>query len=916
MNLKLLIIEDASSDVELIVRHIQKAGFDVNYRQVDSEQALDTALAEGWDFIISDYNMPGLCGQKCLEKIRAVYPLVPFVLISGTVGEEVAVQMMRQGASDYLMKNNLYRLGTVVKKELTEAKERKERKMLDTAILTVSQAMMSAGANDFFEIVLCSLAKALHADETIISLYQPAQEQQQTLCRVKDGLLQQNFTYRLDESPCFEAIQKEFVIYTNGISSLFPQMPYLQQQGYQGYIGVRLSGLNGQCLGVLAVLYRKAIEHAEVIKQILLFYASRIAAEIERNMVDKALRQSEKRFASFFMNSPAAMCVVSRQTQAIVDVNDSFCRISGYTRQEAIGNTTASLNLYVDIKQREEHYLELAKFDRLDSKEFLYQDRYGKHIHGLTSVATVQINGEDCLMSTILDISEKVEAQQRQRAAETKLTAYFNSTSEVIFLLDIDYTILAFNKVAEETIFKFFEKNVQVGESMLDYAVPTTKADFMRSFQESLQGHTIKKEVLIPVNGQQMWWEITCMPIRNTEGEVCAVSFTSVNIDNTKTAAMELQQNEERFRAMVNNISDIITLLDTHGHVVYHSASITKILGYAEEDLIGQSVFNLLHPDDVAEVIATFTAFVENKGMSPVVEFRMLHKAGHYRYMEAQGSYQVNNTAIEAIVVVSRDVTDRKKAEAEMIKQSKHLAASNAELERFAYVASHDLQEPLRMVSSFVTLLEKKYRNTLDDTGKKYIDFAVEGASRMRQLILDLLMYSKLSNQQTNWQSIDLNELLVDTLHGIQLQILQSNSIIRHKVLPTIRGDRFKLQQLLQNLIINAIKYQPEKQQPIIDIDVDFADGYCRISVKDNGIGINARYFDKIFTVFQRLHNKDEYSGTGIGLSICKKLAENMGGKIGVKSIEGVGSEFYFTVPQHTKLELQIEEAGINSNEL
>lgn len=227
---------------------------------------------------------------------------------------------------------------------------------------------------------------------------------------------------------------------------------------------------------------------------------------------------------------------------------------------------------------------------------------------------------------------------------------------------------------------------------------------------------------------------------------------------------------------------------------------------------------------------------------------------------------------------------------------SERLASSNKELEQFAYVASHDLQEPLRMVASYTELLGEKYRGKLDGDADKYIAYAVDGARRMQVLINDLLKYSRIERQQFAATDVDANAVLEDVLKALQKSIEESGAIVAHDPLPTVNADRTLFVQLFQNLIGNAIKFRGE-QPPQVSVAAQANGREWIFSVRDNGIGIDPRYGERIFQMFQRLHRRDQYPGTGIGLAICKKVVERHGGRIWMESEPGRGSAFYFTLP-------------------
>jgi light-regulated signal transduction histidine kinase (bacteriophytochrome) len=225
------------------------------------------------------------------------------------------------------------------------------------------------------------------------------------------------------------------------------------------------------------------------------------------------------------------------------------------------------------------------------------------------------------------------------------------------------------------------------------------------------------------------------------------------------------------------------------------------------------------------------------------------------------------------------------------------LKRSNKDLEQFAYVASHDLQEPLRMVSSFTQLLERKYRDKLDEDANEYIWYVVDGAKRMQSLINDLLSYSRVTTKVKDFAKINLNETVDEALFNLEIAIEENDAIVVVDSLPQIHGDSSQMVQLFQNIIGNAIKYRSEKI-PEIHISASEGDQEWIFKIEDNGIGIQPEYNERIFQIFQRLHGSHAYSGTGIGLAICKKIVELHGGSIWVNSKPGEGSIFYFTIPK------------------
>jgi light-regulated signal transduction histidine kinase (bacteriophytochrome) len=246
----------------------------------------------------------------------------------------------------------------------------------------------------------------------------------------------------------------------------------------------------------------------------------------------------------------------------------------------------------------------------------------------------------------------------------------------------------------------------------------------------------------------------------------------------------------------------------------------------------------------------------------------------------------------------ARDITRRKLLDDQLRRKNEDLECSNAELEQFAYVASHDLQEPLRKVASYMELVTERYREKLDRDGIQFIDYAVDGARRMKTMIDDLLKYSHLGRRDENFVPVDMMDVMYHVLNDLELAIRDSGAVVSYDALPMVTADNSQLQQLFRNLIGNALKYRGA-DPPEIHVSAQQRKQAWQFSIKDNGIGIEPRFFERIFKIFQRLHPRGQFNGTGIGLAVCKKIVERHGGTIGVESVPGQGSTFSFTIADH-----------------
>jgi len=360
----------------------------------------------------------------------------------------------------------------------------------------------------------------------------------------------------------------------------------------------------------------------------------------------------------------------------------------------------------------------------------------------------------------------------------------------------------------------------------------------------------------------------------------------------------EALRKERNFVSAILDIAGaLIVVQDPQGRIVRFNRACTQTTGYDIETVRGRPIWEVvLPPEAVAPVQAVFEQM--QTAMTPLAsEHAWLTRDGQQRMIAwSHTTLRDDMGAPEFIVSVGIDITERKQTEAQLVALTRNLQQSNHDLEQFAYVASHDLQEPLRMVTSYVQLLAKRYNGRLDDKADRYIAYAVDGAARMQTLINDLLQYSRVGRQDVTLTEIDAERALQRALTNLKLAVNESQATITHDRLPGIYADASQLTQVFQNLIGNALKFRGT-EPPLIHIGVQQTPTEWIFSVRDNGIGIEPQYSERIFTMFQRLHSRGEYPGTGIGLAICKKIVERHHGWINVVSEPGHGATFSFSIP-------------------
>ena len=331
---------------------------------------------------------------------------------------------------------------------------------------------------------------------------------------------------------------------------------------------------------------------------------------------------------------------------------------------------------------------------------------------------------------------------------------------------------------------------------------------------------------------------------------------------------------------------------------VYCNAAFEKITGYAAEEVLGQNCRFLQGTDHRQPGLDAIRRAIR-QGHEAKAELRNYRKDGSLFWNELYiAPVKDQRGQLTHFIGIQTDITQRKHQETELAHKTRELAQSNAELQQFAYVASHDLQEPLRMVASYTQLLEKRYRGRLDKDADEFIRYAVDGATRMQQLIRDLLEYSRVGAESKSFEATDCEHVFQQVMHNLSASIRERHADVTHDPLPTVHANQTHLTQVFQNLIGNALKFQGDAPSKIHVETKALPDGW-EFRIHDNGVGIPADQRDRIFSIFQRLPDQSEYPGTGIGLAICKRIVEKYGGEIWVESQLGKGSTFFFTLRTH-----------------
>ena len=451
---------------------------------------------------------------------------------------------------------------------------------------------------------------------------------------------------------------------------------------------------------------------------------------------------------------------------------------------------------------------------------------------------------------------------------------------------------LVLSNVRDITERKRIENSLQENKSQLE-AIFSSMIEVIDALQT--KGKLLGELTTTGKTGFKLSDKLSAIMVLNQEEQPTGTKFSFSDTTEEKKIGRKLEKSEALF-AMLSEVSKVgIFMVELDGKYSFINDRGCEIIGLDAEEILDLGTGRTMHPDDSERVMEDW-----NKALKHMKHFKC-----EYRYHHLNGSdiwvIAVAKPNIDAsgrfvnYVGTLVDINEHQKAEEKVIKTLDELNRSNKELEHFAYVVSHDLQEPLRSVSSFLQLLSRRYKDEIDPKSAEYIDIAVHGANRMQTMINDLLSYSRITTRGKKFTYTDCQVVLDDTLRDLNATIEENDAIVTNDPLPTVFADNSQMKHLFQNLIVNGIKFHGEKQ-PKIHISVVEKGKEWLFLFQDNGIGIDSKYAESIFDVFKRLHTRKEYSGTGIGLSICRKIVHRHGGEIWVESNLGEGSKFYFTI--------------------
>jgi PAS domain S-box-containing protein len=614
-------------------------------------------------------------------------------------------------------------------------------------------------------------------------------------------------------------------------------------------------------------------------------------AEIRRQTRDLELARQQA--ASVIESAPTGMVMIDCH-RTIVLVNAMAEKMFGYRRDQMLGQP---IEMLLPERYRSAHPDQIAGYlyDPTARRMGAGRDLTALRADGSEFPVEIGLNPVRTaeglfVLSAIVDLTERQQIEANaEKSAQWLQMVVESAKDHAIIALDPEGNVTSWNVGAERLTgyqadevlgmhFSCFYTHEAINEGLP--ARELAKAFQEGSFQD--EGLRVRKD------GSTFWANVVVSSLRAPNGRL--LGFSNITRDLT-----ERRRADDRFKASIEFAPTAMVMVDRRRTIIVVNAMVESLFGYARNELLGQSIEILLperyrsgHPDKVARYFDSPIA----RRMGDGRDLSGLRKDGSEFPIEI-GLSPVETD--EGLFVLSTivDITTRKQTEAKIQDVINALAQSNSELEQFAYIASHDLQEPLRKISSYCQLLREEQGDRLDEDGLDYLDVAINGAERLRTLVRDLLAFSRITTRGKPVAPTDANKCLAAAIDNLELAIEECGAQITYGHLPIVLADESQLILLFQNLIGNAIKFRGDAP-PEVHVSGRRVGSQFEFFVRDNGIGIDPKFEDRIFKIFQRLHNRREYSGTGIGLALCKRIVERCGGRIWIESTPGAGSTFFF----------------------
>jgi PAS domain S-box-containing protein len=648
-----------------------------------------------------------------------------------------------------------------------------------------------------------------------------------------------------------------------------------------------------------------------------------------RKRAEDALRESRQQLVNILEFYPDATVVIDAQGR-ITAWNKAIEKLTQVPAEDMLGkgNYEYALPFYgerrpilIDLALKADEDFEQKKYANLHRYgDSLVGEAYTPHLPGgrpyLYATASVlrDQNGKVIgAIESIRDITDRKNTEDALRESKQQLTNILEFYPDATVVIDAQGRITAWNKAIEKLTQVPAED--MLGKGNYEYALPfygerrpilidlalKTDEDFEQKKYANLHrsGDTIAGEAYTPhLPGGSLYLYATASVLRDADGKVIGAIESIRDITDRKKAEDELKHERDFRRTLIESNPSYFVAMKADGTTIMMNASMLQALGYTRQEAVGKDYLTTFIPERDRKVVHRVFQRILSSHEPVVATNRILTAAGEELLVEWRGrSIFKDNGELDYFFGIGTDITARQKAEEKLQQTLEELKRSNRELEEFAYVASHDLQEPLRKIMTFGDRLKTKFKDRLDEKGQDYLTRMQSAASRMQNLINDLLSYSRVTSKAKPFENVDLNLVIREVLEDLEVRINPAKDRIEVPDLPVIEADPRQMHQLFHNLLSNALKFRRPGQPSLVRIECMTKDSSYTIRISDNGVGFDEKHAESIFGIFKRLHSRSEYEGTGVGLAICKKIVERHGGTIKASSPPGQGAVFTISLP-------------------
>ena len=637
----------------------------------------------------------------------------------------------------------------------------------------------------------------------------------------------------------------------------------------------------------------------------------------ERKRVEEALRESEERFAMAYRTSPISFMIANMEDGRIIEVNDAFTTISGFTREEVLNRTTLNLNIWVHEEDRQNMINTLHDGHSIVRKETILRSKTGNIITALLSAQVIQLSHSYCIISSIEDITERNLALKALRESEDKFKYIFDNS-----VIGKSITLPTGEMQANQAFCKMtgYSSEELAHTKWQDISHPDEIELTQKIVNSLLSGEKDSARFIkryIHKNGSVIWVDISTSLRKDGNGKPLYLMTTVNDITGQKMTEETLKKSERHNKIIAEMTTDYVFIVDVDSSnnltLQWTSENLDQITGRSINDAVTSDLWkNIIHPEDT-EYFFHFIEQLLTTAQSGEMECRSIKKSGNERWIHIYARPETDeNNRVIAFVGAIKDITERKIAESQIkklneeleervIQRTKQLEATNKELESFSYSVSHDLRSPLRAIHGYTKILLEEYEKNLDEEGRRICNIISSSATQMGGLIDDLLSFSRIGRSRLTPSLLNMKSMAASVIEEITGRNGKEKPKLKIRKLHKGYGDSNLIRIVWINLISNAVKYSSKETDSKIEIGSLQNGKMITYYVKDNGVGFDMKYSHKLFGVFQRLHGESEFEGNGVGLAIVQRIILKHEGKVWAEGEVGKGATFYFSLPADRK---------------